>query len=448
MLTVILGAGNVGSQIARQLIEEGKDVVIIERDIARAKEISDKMDCIVINEDGTNISTLKKAYIEKADVFISVTRSDEVNMIACGLVSSEFPEVKTKIARVRNLDYSEARIIEKTFLGIDYAVNSEVETARKIVNTVELGASSDVVLFENTRLQLRNITVEEGSFFENRALKDLRSLINVPFLIAGIISEDEFIIPSGNTVLKNGDTLYLLAGRWDLAAIFKKSGNSFNIIKNIVILGAGKIGRLICRELNSTGRKLTVIEKDYEICRSFAEEFPEVLVLNADITDDEIFSQEDLGSNDLMITTTDNQELNILTSALAKRYGIRRSIALVTKASYFPVTAELDIDSTISPKNSTVDAIMKYIRKGDIKSVHSIFDGKAEVIEFSIDDDNIMAGKALVDISLPPNTLVLSVIRKRTSHLPTGNFVIMPGDVVILISSKESISQLEEAFLD
>lgn len=448
MLAVILGAGNVGSQIAGQLIEEGKDVVIIERDPARAKEISDKMDCIVVNEDGTNISTLKKAGIEKADVFISVTKSDEVNMIACGLVSSEFPDVKTKIARVRNLDYSEAKIIEKTFLGIDYAVNSEVETARKIVNTVELGASSDVVLFENTSLQLRNITVEDGSIFENRALKELRSVINVPFLIAGIISVDQFIIPSGNTVLKNGDILYLLAGRWDLAAIFKKSGHSFNIIKNIVILGAGKIGRLICRELNSTGRRLTVIEKNYEICRSFAEEFPEVLVLNADIADDEIFSQEDLGSNDLIITTTDNQELNILISALGKRYGIKRSIALVTKASYFPMAAELGIDSTISPKNSTVDAIMKYIRKGDIKSVHSIFDGKAEVIEFSIDNDNIMAGKALVDISLPENTLVLSVIRKKTSHLPTGGFVIMPGDVVILISSKESIARLEAAFLD
>ncbi|MDR3237566.1 MAG: Trk system potassium transporter TrkA [Spirochaetia bacterium] len=449
MLIVILGAGVVGTQIASQLIEEGKDVVIIERNKERAKYVSARLDCIVINEEGTNIASLKNADMDKADIFISVTNSDEVNMIACALVASEFGNVKTKIARVRNLDYSETKIIDKPFFGIDYVVNTEVETARKIAHTVALGAASDVVLFENTDLQMRNIQVAEDSLFKDKQIKDLHNYIKEPFLIAGIVSNNSFVIPSGDTVINKDDILYLLSSPYDFAKMFAHSDRrKSKRISSIILAGGGEIGFLVCRYLANTGRKITLIEIDYELCKVLAEKFPDVLVINADISAEETFTEENLGSYDLIIAATDNQELNILTSVYAKHIGVKHSISLVTNSNYIPIAAQLDIDSTISTKLSTVDAIMKYIRKGDIKSVNSIFDGKAEVIEFSIDDDNIMGHKLLRDIKLPPDTLVLSVVRKKRSYLPDGNFMILPGDVVIIISGKESIAQLEEFFLD
>ncbi|MCL1911122.1 MAG: Trk system potassium transporter TrkA [Leptospirales bacterium] len=449
MLIIILGAGVVGIQIAKQLTEEGKDVAIIERDKERAKYVANHLDCSIINEEGTNLSSLKKAGIEKAEIFISVTDSDELNMIACALVSSEFTNVRIKIARIRNLDYAGAKLVEKTFLGIDYIVNSEVETAEKIARTVALGAESDVVLFENTDLQMRNIQVDETSIFKDKFIKDLRLHIEEPFLIAGIISNDNFIIPSGDTVIQKDDILYLLSSPHDFNKIFSISGHKENKkISSIILVGGGRIGSLVCQYLSHTRKKIALIEMDYELCKIIAEKFPNILVINADISDEGIFTEENLGGYDLIIATTSNQELNILTSVYAKRMGVKRCISLVTNPNYLPIAAQLDIDSTISPKLSTVDAIMKYIRKGDIKSVNSIFAGKAEVIEFSIDNDNIMAGKRLRDIKLPPDTLVLSVIRRKRTKLPDGNFVIHPGDVVIIISSKESIATIEKSFLD
>lgn len=442
MRIVILGAGVVGMQIAEQLIAEGKDVVIIEKDPERAKYVTGRLDCIVLNEEGTRISTLRHAGIDDASIFISATNSDEVNMIACGLVATEF-DVPVKIARVRNMDYSETKITGKSFLGIDLMVNSEIETARQIANTIALGADSDVVLFANTELQLRNIVVGRTSFFHGKDVKDIRRRIKEPFLIAGIVRENSFIIPTGDTVVTEGDNLYLLATKKDFTRIFIHAGKKQETIDRIVIVGGGRIGALVCQYLIRTGRKITIIENNYERCKVLSEKFPDALVLNADISDEKIFEEESLGSNDLIVTITDNQELNMLACLYAKIMGIKRSIALVTNSGYLAIASRLDIDVTISPKNSTVDAIMKFIRKGNIKQLHSIFDGKAEVIEFVVDEKSGLAGKPLKDITFPSNSLILSVVHGGENILPHGNLAIAPGDLVILITEKASISHLE-----
>jgi trk system potassium uptake protein TrkA len=443
MRVVILGAGVVGLQIADLLISEGKDIVIIEKNPERAKYVTGRLDCIVINEEGTSVAALRRAGVGDASIFISVTNSDEVNMIACGLVASEF-SVPVKIARVRNLDYSAAKIMEKSFLGIDYIVNSEVETARQIANTIALGADSDVMLFENSELQMRNIVVSASSYFENRTVKSIRQGIKEPFLLAGIMRDKEFIIPTGDTLVRGKDNIYLLATQKDFTRIFIQAGKKQEKIDRIVIVGGGRIGALACQYLIRTGRKITFIEENYERCRVLSGSFPDALVLNADITDESIFEEEDIGNQDLIITTTDNQELNILACLYAKSMGIKRSIALVTKASYLSIASRLDIDVTVSPKNSTVDAIMKFIRRGNIKSVHSLFDGKAEVLEFLATEKSELVNTRLMDINFPSNSLILSVVRGNENMLPHGGLIISPGDLVIAIALKSSIPEIEK----
>lgn len=442
MRVVILGAGVVGIQIAEQLISEGKDVVIIEKDPDRAKYLSGRLDCLVINEEGTNISSLKRAGIEEASIFISVTNSDEVNMIACGLVTSEF-NVPVKIARVRNIDYSKAKIMEKSFLGIDFVVNSEVETARQVANTIALGADSDVMLFENTDLQMRNIVVSRHSYFNNKKVKDIRHEIRYPFLMAGIMRGSEFIIPTGETLLREGDNIYLIATQKNFTKIFIRTGKKQEKIDRITIVGGGRIGALVCEYLIRTGRKITIVEPNYDRCKMLADRFPEALVLNADISEERIFEEEDLATQDLIVTVTDDQELNMLVCLYAKSIGIKRSIALVTKSSYLAIASRLDIDVTISPKNSTVDAIMKFIRRGNIKSLHSIFGGKAEVIEFMVDEKSRLAGKRLKELTFLENALILSVVRGGENILPYGDLMIEAGDLVIVIADKGSIVRIE-----
>lgn len=443
MRIVIVGAGVVGFHIAESLIAEGNDVVLIEKNPERAKYVSSHLDCIVINDEGNNVVSLKNAGIENADFFISVTNSDEVNMIMCGIVSSEF-NVPVKIARVRNLDYSKARKLEFSMLGIDFIVNSEVETARQIANTVALGATSDVMLFENTELQMRNIIVDSMSFFMGKSLRELKKSIKSNFLISAILRKDTFIIPSGDTVIQENDNIYFFATKNNLTKIFMDVGRKSEKIDKIILVGGGKIGTLVCQYLIRTGRKISIVEKNYEECKMLAEKFPEALVINADISEEDIFEEEQFGKYDLIITATNNQELNILSAVYAKSLGTRRALALVAKSNYIPIAARLAIDTTINPKTTTVDAILKFVRRGDIKSVHSLFGGKAEVIQFSVEENTHIPGMKIHDLHMPENSLILSVSRDNEDIIPDGNFEFMSGDSVIAIVKKESIKILEE----
>jgi trk system potassium uptake protein TrkA len=448
MNIVILGAGVVGYQIASQLISEGHNAVIIEKSAERARYVDSHLDCIVLNDEGNSIETLKKAGIEKADFFLSVVDSDEVNMIACGIVESEF-NVPIKIARVRNIDYSRAKIFEKSFLGIDFVVNPEVETARLIANSVALGATSDVMLFENSDMQIRNYQVDSRSFFKNKTVMDIRKNINAggKFLIAGIIRENDFIIPSGLTVIQENDIAYILASKKTLTNLFIETGKKRESIDRILIAGGGKIGYLVARYLIRTGRKIAIIDSNYDSCKMLSEKFPDAFIINADISDETIFEEENLQEYDLIITATENQELNILSAAYAKSLGISRAVAVVNHPNYIAISNRLGIDVTVSPRNSTVNAILKFIRKGDINSVHTLFGHSAEVIEFFIKEKNSLVGCSLKNIKIPPNSLILTVVRNNVNEIPDGNFVVNSGDRVITIAKRESIKALEMVFI-
>ncbi len=445
MKFVIHGAGVVGSQIARELIAEGKDVVLIDKDPERAKHASQHLDSYVIAGDGTSVAILKEAGIESADCFISVTNVDEVNLISCGIVASEF-NVSVNIARVRNLEYSRSKVFSGTLFGINFIVNSEVETARQIANTVALGATSDVMLFENSEFQMRNAVVDPASYFVNRSIKNITRTIKEDFLIAAIIRDQNFIIPSGDTVVREKDNLYFFATRESLTKIFMESGKKSDKIDKIFIAGGGTIGSLVCQYLIRTGRKITVIEKNYDICKKLSARFPDALILNADITDEDLYGEELLNTYDLIIATTDNDELNILTCLYAKKLGTRRAVALVARTNYVDIASQLNIDVIINPKDSTVDAILKFVRMGDIKSVHSIFYGKVEVIESSVNRESILNGSLIKDIDMPPNSLILSVRRDAVDHIPHGNFEILEGDTIIIIIHRNEVSKLEKLF--
>ena len=447
MRVVITGAGVVGMEIAEVLIQTGVDVVIIEKDPNRAKYVSSRLDCIVLQDDGTSVETLKKAGIDKTDIFICVTNSDEVNMIGCAIVTSEVETEIIKIARVRNQEYLKAKILDNPFLGVNYIVNSEIETSRQIANIVALGADSNVMLFENSDLQLRNIIISGKSFFKGKSLKVIGKTfkaLKFEFLVAAILRENKFIIPSGETIIQEEDNMYLFATRSTLTKIFMEAGRKSDKIDRILIVGGGSIGSQVCQYLIRTGRKITIVDNNYDLCKDLSEKFPDSLILHADISDETLFEEEQLHKHDLIITVTDNQEINVLTCVYAKTIGIKRAVALVTNSKYISIASKLDIDSVISPKESTVDAILKFVRRGEIKSIHSLFHGKAEAMEVDIDQNSKLCGKRLKDLDMPFNSLIMSVIRNGASEIPNGNFTIQENDTIIAIVDKESVTKLEE----
>jgi len=464
MKIVIAGASSLGLQIAKQLIDENINVVIIEKNLEKVKRASNHLDCMVVNGEGNNLEALKKAGIDKADFFISVTDSDEVNMISCGLVSSEF-NIPYKIARVRNIDYSSTQFSVSPFLGIDYIVNPEIEASKVITRSIEHGAISDILFFEKTRLQMRNITVSNTSLFKDKTLGEIKKSLKKDFLVPVILRENQYIIPSGETVVKEDDSLYMVATEKDHEEIFAKVGKHKIQLNKIVIVGGGRIGSYVADHLlqkqksdlkfidrltrsfiQKWKRNIIIIDKNYDKCKLLSERFSEALIINDDISDEGIYEEGQFSDYDLIITTTGNQELNIVAAVYAKTIGIKRSIALVNKNNYINIASNLGIDVTVSQKNSMVNTILKLIRKGNIKSVYSISGGMVEVIELSVEKSSIV-GKKIKEIRFPPDTLIVSVTRGNKNIIPDGESIIQNGDDIIVIVRKESIKKMEDMFI-
>lgn len=446
MNIVIVGAGEVGTHIASQLVAEQKDVVIIEKDPECAARASNMLDCLVVTGEGSNVDVLRQAGAENADIFIAATSVDEVNMISCFVAGSAF-NTPIKIARVRNVDYMRGGLLKNSSIGIDYLVNPEIEAAFDIVQTVVHGASSGIFAFQGTNAQLRDFLVKDDSIFNGVLVKDIRSLIDQNFIIAGVLRNEMLHIPKGDFQILTGDHIYIVALGKSFNKILTRAGMTVDKLKRIVLVGGGLIGKHIAGMLIEDGKDVRIIEKDYERCKELSALYPDATVINGNISDQDVFEEENIAYTDAIITTTQSEELNILAGVYAKSKGVKRAVALIDKLNYTTLATNLGIDSCISAKLSSVDAILKFIRKGNIKNVYTIFEGQAEAIEFIVGNSNQnIIGKKIMDLKLPAGCLIITVQRHRKTIIPTGSFVIEEGDSLITFVAHDEISRLEELF--
>lgn len=442
MNIVIVGAGEVGTHIASQLVAEQKDVVIIEKDPESAARASSMLDCLVITGEGSNVDTLEQAGADKADIFIAATSIDEVNMISCFVAGSTF-NTPVKIARVRNVDYMRTGLLKNTSIGIDYLVNPEIEAAFDIVQTVLHGATSGIFAFQGTNAQLRDFLVKEESLFNGVLVKDIRSLIDQNFIIAGVLREERLHIPHGDFKIITGDHLYIAALGKSFNKILTRAGMTVDKLKRLVVVGGGLIGKHVAGMLIEDGKDVRIIEKDYERCKELSALYPEATVINGNISDRDVFEEENIAYTDAIITTTQSEELNILAGVYAKSKGVKRAVALIDKLNYSTLATNLGIDSCISAKMSSGDAILKFIRKGNIKNVYTIFEGQAEAIEFMVTHNKDIIGKKVMELKLPEGCLIITVQRHRKTIIPNGSFVIEEGDSIIAFVAHDVISELE-----
>ena len=468
MSVIILGAGKVGWQLAHQLIIEGKEVTIIEKSPEEGLRIADRLDCRVITGEGNSLPILRRAGIEDADYFVSVTESDEINMIACSLVAAEYPEPIT-VARVRNVAYTSTRMIRQRLYGIDHIINPEIEAARAVIRSLERGAVGTVNRFSDSDLTLTSVSILPGCPFIGKSIKEIRINLTGNFLVPLITRDSESSVPVGDTKIFENDLLYVIARPKDTDELILASGLQRSELKRIVIVGGGRIGRYVADYLlgkddeeamgvagtwtriidrfrkKTPARTVHFIERDYAVGRELADRYPSALITNADISDEEISEAGLLEGCDLLVSVTGNQELNLISALHAKNQGVVRTIAIVRMASYVEMARELGVDVTVSISDTMVDEILRILRRGNIRSVHTIAGSDFEIIDFLLDSHSPLVGKSIKNCRLPKNSLILMVNRNSEYFLPDGNLELNNGERVIIITLREKVKKLEEA---
>jgi trk system potassium uptake protein TrkA len=445
---VILGAGRRGMGLAKQLITDGKDVVILDNSFERVEMAVSKLDCLGVLGNGTDIDKLTEAGVEQAEAFIAVTNSDEINLVSCGLVSSSFPNTKT-VAAIRSLIYTGSGGLKEGLLGIDYIVNPNAETARSIFSIIEQGVNGNLLAFSNSKLLLYNFYIEKNSTYVGTTVSEMRSKLNAEFVIASIKRRGHVLVPSGETTIQGEDTLSIIAESQEVTDILKTVGKLQKRPNNMVLVGASKITRALLNRMNPAMRsKVTIVDQDPEVCKDFSERFREILVIKADITDEDIMAEEQLGTYDLLIALTDNDELNIITASYAKRIGIMRSMALIKQNNnYSRMASYLGIDVVISTTDTTVESLLRYLRGSNVSSVHSLFNGQLEVYEFIIHADSEVCGKQLKDINMRKKAIVAGITNdKGKSIIPNGYSTLNEGDTVVVAALRQATESIRKLF--
>jgi trk system potassium uptake protein TrkA len=470
MRIVIVGAGKVGTQLARHLVHEKHDVSLIEANEERARHASNRLDCLVLHDEGNSLSTLEEAGIAKADALVCVTDSDEVNMIICGLAASRYANI-FKIARVRNDDYVRLSRSAVDVLGIDSFIHPDVEASRAVLGALSHGASGNVLDFEGTPYELGSIDVSPGSALDGLSLMRYRDLIKSESLVILVERGAECFLPSGSAVLAKGDRIHVMAKEEELDAIFRLAGRAETPLRRIGIVGGGRLGALIAEGLLGRGgeredpagtkwnissifksfipknsRRVVIIEQDYQVCKELAARFPEALVLNEDITDESFVAEEHIGDLDLIITATANQELNMIAAIYLKSRGVRRAIVLVSGAGYETIARQLGVDVVIPMKSVVVDSILSQIMGGGVRGIHRLGDGSVGIVEVEVSPDAPAAGMPITQFRLAQGGLVMLVNRDGAAFIPRGDYVFAAGDKIVLITKNGSEADMERYF--
>lgn len=448
MRVIIIGAGEVGSNIADILSKENNDVIIIEKDEETAKKIMESsLDAQIIRSYELSPRVLQEAGIKETKMFIAVTDVDETNIVAC-LLAKEY-DVPLKIARIRNPELSSKDFfIPHEKLGIDLIINPDQIIADEVKSIIKMPGSTNLFDFAEGLVKLIGFKVNEDAPINNKSLKELRNFSpEISFLVVAIQRDESLIIPKGDDTIKAHDQLFIIAKSDSTDAILKLFGRSQNqISKRIMMVGGGRSGRKIAQTLEKEGLSITLIDKDKEKCQLLASQSDKILVLNGDGRDESLLVQEGIEDMDIFIAATGDEETNLLTSLLAKRHKVKTTIALINKKEYLPFMESLGIDVPIIPRQFTSNAILKHVRRGKILSLATISESQAETLEMVAPPFSKIINTPLKKLKLPSGVIIGAIVHGNDVFIPLGDDIIQPDDRVIIFTIPSAIPAVEKLF--
>lgn len=445
MKVIIIGAGEVGFHIAKHLATENKDVVVVDTNPEAIRRISDNIDVQTIIGSGSSPVILNEAGIKEAEIILAVTNSDETNLVAC-LVANAISHGTKKLVRLRNADFDNFHnTFRETAPYIDTSINPEIEVVKTIERLMWVPGAVDVAEFAGGLAKLIGIRINRDSALVGKRLLDFPvATSGKAFIIAYIVRKEKIVIPRGTDRIHHDDLVYFISEENKVLETLAFFGKYAEPVTRAMIIGGGAIGFRLASLLEEKDINVKLIEKDKTKCMEIAAKLNKTLVLHGDGSDKDLLMEENIKDMDIVITLTDDEQTNILTSLLVKQMGARKTITKIDKFSYFPLMSTIGIEQVVSPRLSAVNTILQHVRRGKVLSSISIKGEEAEVMEAVAMETSSIVGPPLKDISFPKGALVISIIRNETVIIPSGESIIEPGDKIIIFAGRKAIPSIEK----
>ena len=450
MRILVVGDGKVGHTLAEQLTREGHDVVVIDNNETVLQRCEDALDVMCIQGNGANARTLMDAGVDKADILVAATASDEINMLCC-LIAKRLGAQYT-IARIRDPEYNASLTLLQHETGVDMAVNPERATAMEISRLLRFPFANNIEYFARGQVEMVEFRAQEKDIMVGCPLRKLSSRMpEIPrVLYAAVEREGRVIIPNGDFVIQPGDRVHVAGEMMTVTNYFRFLGKHSLRIKNVMLLGGGRISYYLAKMIVPMGIRVALIEINPAKAVSLSEMLPHVNVIQGDGTDQDLLEQEGLQQMDAFVAMCDRDEENLMTGLFAVKQGVPKVIVKNNRVAYADIISGMGLDSIVSPKASTCTAILRYVRarvNGEgtkVERLYRLMNGKAEAMEFIARGKDPYIGIPLKNLVVRPGTLGAVIVRQSKVIVPFGDDHIEDGDRVVVIACENGIDDLNE----
>lgn len=453
MNIIVVGCGKIGTTVVSTLVAEGHDVTVLDKKAQVISEITNIYDVMGVCGNGTDCETLEEAGVDKADMLISVTDSDELNMLSCFLAKKM--GAKHTVARIRNPEYNDNSLsFMRQHLALSMSINPELLVAQELYNILKIPSAFKVEYFSRRNIEVIEMRLKADSPLCGKKLSRLREKQKVEFLIGTVLRQGNVIIPDGSFELTEGDVITIAAAPSDMQKLLKGLGIITKQARNVMILGGSTTAYYLSKMLLSSGNDVTIVEKDYERCQVLGDILPKAVIINGDGSQQEILLEEGLSNMDAFVSLTGMDEENIIISIFASSHNVPKVITKINRSEMQKMAERLGLDCIISTKSVTSDIILRYARAlensrgSSIETLYKIMDGKVEALEFKVHEGAKIIGTPIKDLRIRPGILIAGIIRSRKKAIiPCGDDIINEGDRVIILAAEQRLNDLSDIVL-
>ncbi len=448
MRIMIVGAGQVGYHLCEKLSVEGQEVVLVDTDNSKLRRIERELNILPMLGSGASARVLEEAGIERTDLFIAVTDSDEVNLISC-IMSKQY-NAKTRVARVRNEDfYATGQSLSEQALGIDLLISPDHAMTEEIIELSIVSDAFDVAEFADGQVELLGYEIFPGNPRIGCSLQKLQSSQNQNnFVMVAILREGATIIPRGDDTIMTGDKIYLVVRKKDLTEVESLFNFTSKAPRNVFIVGGGTIGYMVAREMEKKKINVRLVEENSKRCDELTGLLQNTVVLNFDGLEAHDLQEEGIDQADLVISVTDSDTTNILSSLLAKHHGAKKCITHISRPDFIPLLGKLGIDVALSPRLVAANMILRFVRGSgsNIISATTLKGSDAEVVEIKVPNRKDIAGIPLKSLNFPKDAILAAIVRKGKVIIPSGETSLKADDNLVIFFTRGAIKSIEAFF--